>query len=336
MNVGFQPTSITKMMMFEVPEAKRIKRSAFLAANSDGNSSDGSSGHTSRQVSPSRAEDHQIEIDYGFEYDFVSPPQDAQKPVAESGVAEEEKEEATYQFRLFNQTQTKSSSSPSSKELQVQQAIRLSSTPEPESFSIETARFVRPRRPESYHFTSALPEATQSLRRSQYEDVAVSTREVLLSASTTKWPGAALPWRVINITLNSTTTTTTKTKSPSSSTSRPKRGSIQIELSRNSSQTPSTRKLQPRPRPSKNRRILLRRQLAAKVEASQQQTLTDAAEREKRTRRNREKKLKRKEREKLKKEPQAAEPGSAAALVVVSSSSTGDETTVADSDRSID
>lgn len=343
--------------MFEVPEAKRIKRSAFLAANSDGNSSDGS-GQSSRQVSPAHAEGHQVEIDYGFEYDFVSPPQPAQKSVVESGlVAEEEQkgeenddekgqenEEATYQFRLFNQTQTNSSSSPLSKALQVQQAIRLSSTPEPESFSIETARFVRPRRPESYHFTSALPEATQALRKSQYEDVAVSTREVLLSASTTKWPGTALPWRVINISLNTTTTTTTTTKSPPSSTSRPKRGPMQTEPSGSSSQGPSTRKLQPRtlprprPRPSKSRRILLRRQLAAKAEASQRQILTDAAEREKRTRRNREKKVKRKEREKLKKVTLAPAPGSAAdadaaaAAAAAVVSNTGDATVAADSD----
>ncbi|KAK5050629.1 hypothetical protein LTR84_003911 [Exophiala bonariae] len=294
-------------MMFEVPKAKRIKRSTFLAGNSDENSSDGSR-RSSRQVSPSQPEEeHQIvEVDYGFQYDFVTPQQQAAQDPIPASVAkpgnqenaedqDQENEEPTYQFRLFNQptTTSGSTSNPQSSQLPTQhhQAIRLSTTPEPgiTEYSLESARFIRPRRPDTYHFTSALPPATQLQRQSQYLETAMSSHDVLSNA-TSKWPGTAVPWRVITITLPSTSTSTTK-KSPFSRSSK----------TQATTSTPKALHPQPRPRPSKKRRIHLRRQLAAKAEAAQRATVTDAAEREKRTRRNREKKVKRKEREKRKK-----------------------------------
>jgi hypothetical protein len=284
------------MFMFGVPEAKRIKRSEFLGAD---NTSHGSK-NSSRQASPSHPEDHQlqVEVDYGFEYDFISPPEDTQQrgnPISDIEPGEKEDEdgrEATFQFRLFTKTTNKSSALPSgSGGHHVHQAIRLSSTPEPtaltDEVSLENAGFIRPRRPDSYHFTSALPEAKQSLLKSQFADVAMSTLDVLLNASTTKWPGAAVPWRVINVTLANS----------------PKKVAQPLRLS----QPTLKARPQPRPRPSKKRRILLRRQLAAKSEAKQQQKLSDEAEREKRTRRNREKKVKRKQREKQKKKASEAE-----------------------------
>lgn len=289
------------MFMFGVPEAKRIKRSEFLAAD---NTSDGSK-NSSREASPSHPEDHQlqVEVDYGFEYDFISPPEDIQQPKLLNTIPisdmrpgkkedeDDDSQEATFQFRLFTITNNKSSALPPSPSggQHVHQTIRLSPTPEPTALigevSLEKACFIRPRRPDSFHFTSALPEAKQSLLKSQFADVALSTLDVLLNASTTKWPGAAVPWRVINLTL----------ANPPKKVAQPGRRSQ------------PTFKAHPRPRPSKKRRILLRRQLVAKSEATKQQKLSDEAEREKRTRRNREKKVKRKEREKQKKQAGGAE-----------------------------
>lgn len=295
------------MVMFGVPEAKRIKRSELLAADNSSHASQNSS----RQVSPSHPDD-QVEVDYGFEYDFISPPEDTQQrgnltttPISDIGPGEkhhEDSQEATFQFRLFARPNNNSSALPSASGGQhVHQAIRLSSTPEPaaltDEVSLENAHFIRPRRPDSYHFTPALPESKQSLLKSQFADVALSTFDVLLNASTTKWPGAAVPWRVINVTL----------------ANQPKKVVRPTSISRPAFNA------RPRPRPSKKRRILLRRQLAAKSEVAQRQKLSDEAEKEKRTRRNREKKVKRKEREKQKKKAGDAESNP---IVSVSSTTT--------------
>ncbi|KEF52210.1 uncharacterized protein A1O9_11837 [Exophiala aquamarina CBS 119918] len=303
------------MYMFEVPEAKRIKRLEILATDDGDNGSQRSRHSSSRQVSPSRSQpedqDRQadVKVDYGFEYEFISLSQaqsqtqvTQEKPGPGHKKGEEEdresSEEPSYQFRLFTKPTTTSISDPVVDRKPSLTTIRLSTTPEPNSALLTSAsdvplssvHFVRPQRPESqyYYFTSALPPAKQALLKSQYAEVALSTRDVLSNASMTKWPGAAVPWRVIKTKVSNMTSATTK--DPSNA----RKGALLASRPRPGSG--------PRLRPSKKRRIHLRRQLTAKSAATEQQKLSDEAEREKRTRRNREKKVKRKEREKRKKQ----------------------------------
>ncbi|KIW80173.1 hypothetical protein Z517_06788 [Fonsecaea pedrosoi CBS 271.37] len=320
--------------MFEVPDAKRVKRSDLFRDDHDDDDVDdtlpGSRG-SSRSVSPCPTThpkddgENVLRPSYGFEYEFVAPPTASSpkqkrkaklgsdlraptKPESESAVnpkqeGEEEGEEEPleFQFRLFTSSKKSRSTTTTSAARRPSQddvttttttttttiadtRIRLSRTPEPaaleESLSLENAHFLRPHRPDSYYFTSALPdEATQALR-TQYADVAVSTADILSRATRTKWPGAALPWRLIHVQLLHGKDRSAGAQPLRSSTSSSSSGSK---------------------RPSKKRRILLRRRLALRQELAAQAKATEETEREKRTRRNREKKVKRKEREKRKK-----------------------------------
>jgi hypothetical protein len=227
-------------------------------------------------------------LDYGFDYDFISPSSAPAPPFETEGTQKDEAsnedndKEEEYHFRLFTSSTAKHSAQP----------IRLSPTPPPtdptEPLSLDKTNFIRPHRPDSYYFTSALaPESIQTLK-SEYTTVAVSTADVLNFATSTKWPGTALPWRCIHVQLIN------PTKAPSHGPGLGSRDAV----SQTNSATDSKRITG---RPSKKRRILLRKRLALHANVAAQAQLFEEAEREKRTRRNREKKVKRKEREKRKK-----------------------------------
>lgn len=238
---------------------------------------------------PSEARHDQIQIDYGFEYDFISPipdPLEASEAPPDIGAGDEQDQaKPAYQFRLF--TSRPDSANKNTREDVLKPSIRLSPTPPPinlsESLSLDKAHFVRPHRPDSYYFTSSLPTETLSSLKSQFAEVALSSSDVLSLAEVTKWPGSALPWRVINVKLAMPSWQTQKQTTPVASSLKSRK-------------------------PSKKRRIILRRRLARAKEAAQLQKLAEETEKEKRTRRNREKKVKKKEREKRKKaETQGAE-----------------------------
>ncbi|OAP62054.1 hypothetical protein AYL99_04257 [Fonsecaea erecta] len=274
----------------------RVKRSDLFRDDDDAPGSRGSS----RSVSPARSVENEeegiLKASYGFEYDFVAPNPSLRtstlapsKPAPDVNLEEEDQE---FEFRLFTST-SKPTVRPSQPDVPVADSkIRLSRTPEPaelaDSLSLERAHFLRPNRPDSYYFTSALPKETIEALRSQYADVALSTSEVLCRAESTKWPGSALPWRLIHVELLDK--------------SHRFQGVAQSAVSAMGTRDSSSHMSQPRPkRPSKKRRILLRRRLALRQELAAQARVTEETEKEKRTRRNREKKVKRKEREKRKK-----------------------------------
>ncbi|KIW99177.1 uncharacterized protein Z519_00840 [Cladophialophora bantiana CBS 173.52] len=276
--------------MFEVPDAKRVKRSALFREDD----SQGSRAST-RSVSPVEPTGDEgeniVEPTYCFEYDFIAPRSSSPKPPLASSKSQlgvnSPEEEQEYQFRLFAST-SKSTAEPSKPNpTTADSRIRLSHTPEPvalaDSLSLDKAQFLRPNRPDSYYFTSALPEEMTQVLRSQYADVAVSSSDVISRAKSTKWPGAALPWRLIHVELLGKGRQLKDTVQPAGS----------ISNTRESKSSPK--------RPSKKRRILLRRRLALRQELAAQTRAAEETEREKRTRRNREKKVKRKEREKRKK-----------------------------------
>ncbi|RVX67353.1 hypothetical protein B0A52_09134 [Exophiala mesophila] len=301
-----------------------MKRSEIFNHHDDSEVSDDGS-----RTSPSKdVDDHSdIKIDYGFEYDFITPPTtlssrdpaksdtQSENPLAstipeqspdlkDAQHEDEEDGETAYQFRLFSShpssglsKSTADAATPAAAAAS-KDTIRLSATPPPsadnlnliDNISLDKTQFVRPRRPDSYYFTSALPASTLSRLSSQYSETALSTTDILTRAKSTKWPGTSLPWRVIHVKLAKPTKTPTPTTTSKSST-----------------QLPSSSRLhRTSPRPSKKRRLVLRRRSVAQAELVEKAKAADEAEREKRTRRNREKKVKRKEREKRKKQDAAA------------------------------
>jgi hypothetical protein len=270
----------------------RVKRSELFQEEEGVQSTHGSEA-SSRSASPIHDNDHHgagdngLKVDYGFDYDFITPdsvpkiPPTAHKP--DAAADEEQEEEPEYQFHLFTSASkpTTTDSDPTTSIAKAKSTIRLSLTPPPDpaglsiSVSLDRAEFVQPNRPDGYYFTSAFPRESVDLLRSQYAEVAVSSSDVLYRAITSKWPGAAMPWRLIPVQL----------------ANRVREPRISNKV------LPSSK----RGRPSKKRRILQRRRLALRAELAAQAQKAEETEREKRTRRNREKKVKRKEREKRKK-----------------------------------
>jgi hypothetical protein len=263
--------------MFEVLGAKRVKRS-HLFQEEDVEESDASS----RPLEPLALEigvhDKHTKVDYGFDYEFITS--DAVPVASTSKVVNEEdgSNEPEFQFRLFNTTAKKDATSQSSK-IVANHKIRLSATPEPEvtteAPSLQQARFVQPNRPDPYYFTAASSAAVKS----QYQEAALTTGDVLCGANIS-WPGAALPWRCIQVRL-------AKSCKPRYNCSKSKTNTLILEERK-------------RARPSKKRRTILKRRQELRNELAAQSKAAEETEREKRTRRNREKKVKRKERDKKK------------------------------------
>lgn len=268
----------------------RIKRSKLFHEDDGAYDSQASS----RSVSPVDARngngDEHVNVNYGFEYDFVtSGPAMSEIRRSPQIDASGEAEEPEYQFRLFTSApkSTPQVSHPATSTANTR--IRLSPTPEPaalaDALSLDKAHFLRPNRPQAYYFTSALPEKTVQGLKSQYNDIAVSTSDILSQAKSTKWPGTSLPWRLAHVEL-------VKPVAKPNSLNQNTEASLGFG-------DPSLRGRSKKP--SKKRRILLRRRLALRQTRGAQAKAAEETEREKRTRRNREKKVKKKEREKRKK-----------------------------------
>jgi hypothetical protein len=272
-----------------------------------------------------------VKPDYGFQYDFINPVSHTSETTAHESQApkaddddktQDQEEEQEYQFRLFTSSAPQQSAPAQAQPSRptTNPTIRLSATPPPEalaeSLSLDKANFIRPNRPdESYYFTSAVPERLLNDLKSQYSQVALSTSDVLSRATSTPWPGTALPWRCIHvIELVNPRSRHKLNRDPSNNTpSASVRAATNLEdintSSSNADANAGRQHDRQRTRPSKKSRILLRRRLALRAERAAQAEKSAELERQKRTHRNREKKVKRKEREKRKKLEDAADPG---------------------------
>ncbi|EXJ53904.1 hypothetical protein A1O7_09240 [Cladophialophora yegresii CBS 114405] len=278
--------------MFAVPDAKRVKRSRLFHEDDDSHGSRASS----RSASPGEPPSDNIEVSYGFEYDFVTPTlADVEAPrFPDEPLPVTDAEEPEYQFRLFAPGTSSRAQHQQPKPATADATVRLSATPEPvalaDALSLDKAHFIRPNRPESHYFTAALPEATIQQLKGEFAAVAMSTTDVISRAESTCWPGTALPWRVIQVELLN--------KQSGSGVQRPLE---QVDSTTSQRKSSAQQRARVRTRPSKKRRILVRRRLALRKELGNQAKATDEMEREKRTRRNREKKVQKKERERRKK-----------------------------------
>jgi hypothetical protein len=276
--------------MFDVPNAKRIKRSDFEAEQrgDEGSLGDATDPRDSVDLDKSVLESRDTLMNYGFEYDFITPQQSGpQRPPLE------QTDEDQYEFRLFSNpapaapatpavAEADHGNGPTSRQARI---ITLARSPTPSSALPEQeGRILRPR-PDSNYLTKP-----SSALKAQYAATAVSPT-TLVTLAHTPWPGTELPWRTIHVPLSQL------------------HNSLRPAPQRHSPTTTNRR-----PKPSKKRRILLRQRLAARLRSQPKPKPTKIVnekgeleldlppeEREKRTARNREKKLKRREREREKK-----------------------------------
>lgn len=270
--------------MFEVPAAKRLKRSELFD-------------DSTLQISPDTValiDDGQPDLPYHFEYDLVEQP--TEQSFVASAVTEIPKEEA-FQFNLFQ---------PRSKPLQPQdtstsEGIASNSSQRPHFISIRSPSpvqlsdpnnldFVR-KRPDSYYFTASLPAATLQVLRQQYAHSAISTGD-LQQLSTRPWPGASLPWRVIRLPAHRKQTLVHKQGVALATSSRLDRGTVQSENA-------ASRR---RARPSKKHRDVLRKKALKRQRVIDETKTKEEYEREKKNRKNRERKLKKRAKERREKE----------------------------------
>ncbi|EEA28196.1 hypothetical protein TMatcc_003492 [Talaromyces marneffei ATCC 18224] len=295
--------------MFELPDAKRIRRDEIVSPSS--------STRSSPEIIPSNNEEAHARLGQLLAFDISTPTSktietnDTQQKVNKDGNDDDEEEE--FEFRLFSApkpTTANSTAQPDSDkkegrdEIKTQKLkIRLRS-PTPVDIQPGDGRFIVPFRGWRYYFTkpglmaiSARNEEekiqieTEELtRRKEYEDIAITGDEVLDWAKNMRTPGCHLPWRVFRLDRKYHRV--------------PK--SLLRETYNKMTKTP-TGVEKKKSKPGKKRRIILRTRAAAlaaeKAKAAETANMTEA---EKRNKKNRERKIKRRQKEREKKAALAA------------------------------
>ncbi|KAJ6134974.1 hypothetical protein N7512_000134 [Penicillium capsulatum] len=303
--------------MFDVPEAKRVRRNEVVSPSS------------SRSPSPPDETDLQdaharlgklLDLDGLIGADTTN--QDTKNETAGIENAEDE-EEQEFEFRLFSaptkpvdttakvekddkpatgkdkHAGDRKSDSGATQKLR----IRLRSpTPVPGE-----GRFVKAFRGWEYYFSTpsllGQPENDeyQATKTRQFEDIALNGQQVMEMAKS-PWPGCDLSWRVIRLKRR-------QTKLP------PKDKDVPIYVVEGAppSKSPKTRK-----KPGKKRRLQLRKRIETAQKAKE-------SEAEKRNRKNRERKMKRREKARKEKAAAAGATGDVIMAGEDGSSSAGDE-----------
>lgn len=309
--------------MFEVPQAKRVKRSQLFNSDDEHESVTAHKSSTKNKSSLGKidsdgAGDDNIVPDYGFEYEFVShtdpdplSSSDLPHSTAKLPPNQPEKDTETYQFNLFaparpsntrptdnNGTKPSSSTSPNplATTTQGQQTYPLqisirSPSPIPEHLSSGTLTNPRPL---SHYLTSALPTTTLTTLRQTYQSASIDP-STLTKLSTLPWPGTNQPWRTIHLPAHWKQVVIIRTNPKSTSATTPK-------------PTPSTQEPHSQPprlrraRPSLKRRQLIRSKARKRQKIIDETKTKEEHEREKRNRKNRERKVKRRAKERREKE----------------------------------
>ncbi|KAK7967747.1 uncharacterized protein PG986_002024 [Apiospora aurea] len=273
--------------MFDIPEAKRVRRKdLYSSASSDADDDDLMS--QDGQVDTELRERLRAQLAGLLDLDILSPsslpaPGVADTPAQKSGTAVASDEGANGPPAGTNgQLLATGESNPD----EVAFAFRLFRDEEPSHTVVikqgdETqvggkAEFVVPRRPQSYYLAGKPDQKTMA----QYKFAAVSTEYLLANAKQRKW-GLEKPWRVTKITVTADKNAKTL----------PDAGGAEDTTMGESKKT----------RPGKKRRVLLRTREKAKREKEEaaKKKLADKEEhlKEKKKRLNRAKKLKRREKQ---------------------------------------
>ncbi|MCJ1395646.1 hypothetical protein MMC18_008851 [Xylographa bjoerkii] len=251
------------MSMFEVPNAKRVRREDLYSAS----------------ISPrSSSPDEDTKAILKQKYESLYQPAAKETgflPVVEREVFHtdaldhaEPKEDDGFEFRLFSKPATGLSSGT---EVPTQASRIVLRSPSP--INVEPG-FVQPRRPDSYYFATE----TTTEEASHYQSAAFSG-EAVRAEQLRRWPGCELLWKVMTIKLSSTGLSKLPTVTPKVTAGKKRAGKKRRIILR--------------------KRLMLEK--AKQTALSMSKSEKEVAEREKRTRRNREKKVKKKEKDKLKK-----------------------------------
>ncbi|KAI3324936.1 hypothetical protein HD806DRAFT_491437 [Xylariaceae sp. AK1471] len=280
--------------MFELPEAKRVRRKDLFDSDPASSSSDeeAEGGHDSQAESALRAKLN-AQLSGLFDFNFTVEPEaqrqqtdqsqsqsQSQAPDATDKVQKEGEhpEEEAFAFRLFRDE------APT-------HTVVLPHDDDPAALG--EGGFVVPSRPLSYYVSSA-PSPAQA---SEYRSVAVSAEYLFADAKTRRW-GLEKPWRVIHISV-----------SPSNKS-----------ISGSTQEGHSAGQEKKRKRPGKKHRIVLRvREKAAREREEAMKKLAVEKEQhlqDKKKRLNRDRKLKRRQKEREKKgQAQATNPDGGGAEV---------------------
>ncbi|OAQ97281.1 hypothetical protein LLEC1_01736 [Akanthomyces lecanii] len=257
--------------MFELPEAKRVRREDLSDPGDPGVNENDALGHddalqarVNAQIAAALGLDDDDDDDEPLEDDTDFYAQDTNATNVEK--TGEHDTEQGYEFNLFS---TASAGGP---------AGPAKVIVEDENEDLGDGAFVR-RRPLS-HYVASAPSAKE---KEQYSYAAVSADDIVQRSTQPSW-GMAMPWKVISI------SATRRTK--------PRNKSVEVLME-------NTDEAAKRKRPGKKQRILLRQREKTKVQAAQ-----DAAKKEmekeehlkdKKKRLNRIKKLRRRAKDKEKK-----------------------------------
>lgn len=274
--------------MFEVPNAKRVRRDELYGSSSDGG--DDQSEHGVEDAEERARLNERLSSMLGLDLSAPEPaPEPGQGPDAaeahehDEGTGQVEgNHEEEFEFRLFS-TAPGAASAPAK--------VVLSASDDEDAARGDGA-FVQPVRPERYYLAG---EATPE-QQERYRWAAVTAEDVAAGASKRAW-GLERPWRVVKISLSSR-------KSPS-------RTSGLIAGAKTASED-AAEDGPKRKRPGKKRRIAVRIKARAEKEKREAEKARREAEEkqkiskeehllEKKKRLNREKKLKRRAKEKEKK-----------------------------------
>lgn len=247
---------------------------------------------------------------YGFDYNFIEinqpaatvPSHDIPTAPDVATTTPPPETEDKFEFRLF---------APSSTTPTTNTKITLCASPSHSDIPLADGHFVKPNRPDDYYFTASLTETELQTLGHQYSTTAVSSAEILLGANKA-WPGTSLPWRVISLPAS----TQPRQRKPSISPQNTIALAQTIEAPPPKVPNPNTAPTHPstpspppsihmntrRTKPSKKRRIFLRRRLKLRTKLAGE--AKEQAIRDKKTAMNRKNKLRRreKEREKRRKE----------------------------------
>ncbi|KAJ5644198.1 uncharacterized protein N7484_006705 [Penicillium longicatenatum] len=265
--------------MFDFPEAKRVRRDEVRPR---------ASSRSPSPVNESILQDAHTRLGKLLDLDglleastTVNIPEDTPE---QAGGEDDEQE---FEFRLFsapanfNTAQTSGEEAGESNKVStgVQRLrIRLRS---PTPGDPSDGRFVKASRGWQYYFSTPSlwsssveleDQTSQSEKREQIEDMAVTGEHILTWAKSQPWPGCHIPWRVIHLKRH-------QTKLPRKDKDVP----VYVIEGEPPSKSPKTRK-----KPGKKRRLLLRKRAVAAQMAKD-------TEAEKRTRKNRERKIKRRQ-----------------------------------------
>ncbi|RAK94997.1 DUF2011 domain-containing protein [Aspergillus ibericus CBS 121593] len=302
--------------MFDLPNAKRVRRDELLSRTS-----------TSPSPSPppesSLTNAHQ-RLSELLNLDSLLAPAPTSTPQQPDNHTDNlnEDEEQEFEFRLFsapaptstttatkkNDTTTKDSNPTEEKPAQ-KLRIRVRS-PTPGAVGTEDGRFVKPFRGWEYYFSApglmagtgegVEEEERLRVKRREFEDVAVSGGEVVRFAGV-KWPGCHLPWRVVTL----------KTQQKGKKGS----GDADADAATTCVRDPAERAPTSLKKPGKKRRIQLRKRVTAAEAKKKKEEEAKLLEAEKRNRKNRERKIKRRQKAREQKAAAAVAAGGDAPAV---------------------